>query len=63
MVIAPPTLPGQVLTRHLRQKGWDRIDWTELVCKQRFVKTLAVRQGEAETLLPQVDAWLESGAV
>ncbi|AQP44963.1 hypothetical protein [Tessaracoccus flavus] len=45
------------------QKGWERIDWTVLVSKQRFVKTLAVRQGEAEALLPQVEAWLESGAV
>lgn len=45
------------------QKGWERIDWTALVSKQRFVKTLAVRQGEAEALLPQVEAWLGSGAV
>lgn len=44
------------------QKGWERIDWTALVSKQRFVKTLAVRQGEAEALLPQVEAWLEEGA-
>ncbi|AYO50662.1 hypothetical protein R0J90_11260 [Micrococcus sp. SIMBA_144] len=44
------------------QKGWERIDWSALVSKQRFVKTLAVRQGEAEALLPQVEAWLEEGA-
>lgn len=44
------------------QKGWARIDWSALVSKQRFAKALAVRQGEAEALLPQVEAWLEEGA-
>jgi len=44
------------------QKGWAHIDWSGLVAKQRFVKTLAVRQGEVEALLPQVEAWLAEGA-
>ncbi len=44
------------------QKGWGRVDWSALVAKQRFVKALAVRQGEADALLPQVEAWLAEGA-
>lgn len=44
------------------QKGWEHLDWNALVAKQRFVKTLAVRQGEVDALLPQVEAWLAEGA-
>ena len=43
-------------------KGWERLDWAALVSKQRYIKALAVRQGEVEALLPQVEAWLEEGA-
>lgn len=43
-------------------KGWERLDWAALVAKQRYVKALAVRQGEVEALLPRIEAWLEEGA-
>ncbi len=45
------------------RSGWERLDWEALVSRQRFSRALALRPGEAEALLPQIEAWEAEGAL
>lgn len=43
-------------------KGWEHLDWAELVERERHSKPITLRRGEAEALMPTLRAWESEGA-
>lgn len=48
--------------RLVETKGWEHVDWAAMVEQERHSRANALRQGEAEALLPQLEAWVAEGA-